>query len=191
MENLVSLRVGLTFIGGKMPHHDGRWRSIYVWRRNREGGPRNQRFCGIKDLQHGPVKSELSVMVHMPPSPGHDVVVVVVGVVVIVTVDSIQRQSVLMNPPPCLVQLAHTEHAPEQVPDAAALVFEPFVVVVVEVFVVAFDGLVVGRLLVVVVFVVPVFHRLSLALIRLVAAGARTVTGCGGKWAEQNCSAGE
>lgn len=64
------------------------------------------------------------------------VVVVVVGVVVIVTVDSIQRQSVLRNPPPCLVQLVHTEHAPEQVPDAAVVVVGPFVVVVVDALVV-------------------------------------------------------
>lgn len=49
---------------------------------------------------------------------------------------------------------------------------------------------VVATFFVVVVVVVLVFPRLSLALTRLVAAGARTVKGVGGKWAEQNCSAG-
>jgi len=74
-------------------------------------------------------------MVHPPFWPGHDAaevveVVVGTGVVVTVTVDSIQLQSVLRNPPPCLVQLAHTEHAPEQVPDVAVVVVGLFVVVV-------------------------------------------------------------
>ena len=49
---------------------------------------------------------------------------------------------------------------------------------------------VIGTLCVVVVVFVAVFPRLSLALTRLVAAGARTTTVLGGKWAEQNCSAG-
>lgn len=85
---------------------------------------RSKGFAGL-NLQHGPPKSELLVMVHPPPSPGHEVaevVVVVVDVVVIVTVDSIQLQSVLRNPPPSLEQLLHTEHAPVQVPDAAVVV---------------------------------------------------------------------